>query len=110
VEAHDYDPGRLAYDPQMLGLDVIGVGQRFSDQIMRKNAPVAELVDAPDSKSGGGNIVLVRVRPGAPGFAPSAAGDFARKSLITSDVRRRPAAQALAADRLFDAKTGRFGA
>jgi uncharacterized protein len=29
-------------------------------------APVAELVDAPDSKSGDGNIVLVRVRPGAP--------------------------------------------
>src|SRR5262249_8987448 len=29
-------------------------------------APVAELVDAPDSKSGGRKVVLVRVRPGAP--------------------------------------------
>ena len=34
--------------------------------IFRPLAPVAELVDAPDSKSGNGNIVLVRVRPGAP--------------------------------------------
>ena len=31
-------------------------------------APVAELVDAPDSKSGGFTSVLVRVRPGAPSF------------------------------------------
>ena len=29
-------------------------------------APVAELVDAPDSKSGGLRAVSVRVRPGAP--------------------------------------------
>jgi hypothetical protein len=30
------------------------------------NAPVAELVDAPDSKSGFRKEVLVRFRPGAP--------------------------------------------
>jgi hypothetical protein len=33
---------------------------------LRFRAPVAELVDAPDSKSGGFTSVLVRVRPGAP--------------------------------------------
>src|SRR5580693_515522 len=32
----------------------------------RPRAPGAESVDAPDSKSGGRNVVLVRVRPGAP--------------------------------------------
>src|SRR5436305_4640890 len=36
------------------------------DYIPARLAPVAELVDAPDSKSGGLTPVLVRVRPGAP--------------------------------------------
>lgn len=37
-------------------------------------APVAESVDAPDSKSGAGNSVPVRVGPGAPCFFHLAAG------------------------------------
>src|SRR5713226_1157176 len=51
-----------------------GIGRRIRDRcpltarryIPPRLAPVAELVDAPDSKSGGLTPVLVRVRPGAP--------------------------------------------
>jgi hypothetical protein len=39
------------------------------------HAPVAELVDAPDSKSGGLTPVLVRVRPGAPQQNQTLSGD-----------------------------------
>ncbi len=45
-------------------------------------APVAELVDAPDSKSGGFTSVLVRVRPGAPSHLC--------KILITIPTQRSP--------------------
>jgi hypothetical protein len=46
--------------------------------MIRPPAPVAELVDAPDSKSGDGNIVLVPVRPGAPVAICLESGEFSR--------------------------------
>src|SRR5262245_58904408 len=45
----------IGYRPARMLLRFLGAG-----------APVAELVDAPDSKSGGFTSVLLRVRPGAP--------------------------------------------
>ena len=56
-----YDAGRFAALPSL--------GRIFgaeSPGFLGTVAPVAELVDAPDSKSGGFTSVLVRVRPGAP--------------------------------------------
>ena len=44
-----------------------------------QRAPVAELVDAPDSKSGFLTEVLVRVRPGAPSLKRKRAGVWSSK-------------------------------
>ena len=55
----------------------------------RRIAPVAELVDAPDSKSGDGNIVLVRSRPGAPVFAATRLRLAIRSATLFSSVNRR---------------------
>src|SRR5262249_48994250 len=55
---------------------------RLSPGCAPVGAPVAELVDAPDSKSGGFTSVLVRVRPGAP--------THLCKILITTPTQRFP--------------------
>ena len=54
----------------------------------RPRAPVAELVDAPDSKSGFLTEVLVRVRPGAPLFNPSGPA-FCRPHVLLTDENAR---------------------
>jgi hypothetical protein len=64
-------------------------------------APVAELVDAPDSKSGGFTSVLVRVRPGAPSQLctipmttpnPRSLRNFEQAPLLTFDDPETPSA------------------
>jgi hypothetical protein len=62
------------------------------------HAPVAELVDAPDSKSGGLTPVLVRVRPGAPQQNQTVSGkrSSARRKAFGTDLGAVLCARAVA--------------
>ena len=69
----DQGAGRVAAEkpefapPDGTDIDPAAAGAMIQPAIAtRPGAPVAELVDAADSKSVEGNLVLVRVRPGAP--------------------------------------------
>ena len=56
-------------------------------------APVAELVDAPDSKSGGRKVVLVRFRPGAPVSMTKRALIFVSRAALFTAITQAHAQQ-----------------